>query len=204
MKSNLILGLVIILLTSGCIPAKLDTSIFGDGDCRTPCWRGIRPGFTSKAEALAVVRSLGPDIRFSVDESFIYFSLGDKKHDRLHINSTDIVDWISLDLGSAELKQIVEIFGEPEVFLISLDSGGCILDIFYPAKGVSFQGHCESSAIGDYWLITPRTMMSSAYFVEQSAKVDGMLLLFFGEESLSILKDATRIWEGYGSYPINP
>lgn len=205
MKSNLLFGLVIILLlVSGCVSSKLDTAVFGDDECPLPCWHGIIPVSTSKAEAMKVIRSIEPDMRISADESFIHFSPNDLARNRLHINSNEIVDWISLELEQAELGQIIDIVGEPDKLLFMIDSGGCIYYVFFPSKGVSLEGPCKTSITGKYWIISPNTKVKFAYFTEPSDKVDGAIVLLFGKDVYSRVKDATRTWDGYDKYSIYP
>mgnify|MGYP000229844394 CR=1 FL=1 len=195
-----------IVCLGGCNPAlaQSDPFVFGEDTCYLPCWHGIRPGETEKPEALTVIQNFEGITRYGEDGQLIYFSSVDKISNRLHIDSYQIVDWIKLELEPNELSQLIEKFGEPQYILFMIDSGGCIIDIYYPHKGLNFQGHCEPSITDDYWIVAKNTEMYSAYFTAQYEDIDEMLLLFFDETPLARTEDELRTWAGYGKYLINP
>jgi hypothetical protein len=196
--------IVILILIGGCSPVKLDPILKGQDDCYPPCWHQIQPGITTMTKALEVIQGLAGNSQYQLDKPFIYFSFNDHKHNRIHVSDDEIVDWIEFDSNPSDLSQVISTIGEPESLLFRIDSEVCVADMFFPKKGIYFQGECKASLVGDYWTISPNTKLYSLHFYDPQKQLDDLLLILYGEVTGREMKEAIRPWTGYGNYPRVP
>ena len=155
-------------------------------------------------KALEVIQGLAGNSQYQLDKPFIYFSFNDHKHNRIHVSDDEIVDWIEFDSNPSDLSQVISTIGEPESLLFRIDSEVCVADMFFPKKGIYFQGECKASLVGDYWTISPNTKLYSLHFYDPQKQLDDLLLILYGEVTGREMKEAIRPWTGYGNYPRVP
>lgn len=185
----------------------VDDSLLSDTPCAAPCWQGIVPGETSRAQAMQILR----DSPYVFDDSLEESGTSELGRvvwrwcvpgRRLHPNiswQNDTVQEITLGLTyDLTVDQIVSKFGEPEA--LSAVSGGVpefpywIIDLYYPDKGIQFTAYTE----GIDSLLEATTEVGAVFYFAPTTLEARVAHDYSSDNLFSYAMNLMRPWQGYG------
>jgi hypothetical protein len=155
---SLIFSLWVLMPLAGCGPNPVP--ILSNPTCQPPCWKNIRPGETTKEEAVSLLKEL-PEVDsttialngkpWNIFEDIIYFGFKDSEvHGRVYISNDKAVFIEISRVGDLELDttfgEAVNMLGEPEYIINIPISGGLplapktnfIIIAIQPERGFGF------------------------------------------------------------------
>lgn len=176
---------------------KVDQSLVGNDICSPPCVAGIRPGTTSTADALQILKNLETNnegnptilesgiIRSKVEDTYYYFYSKDS-----------LITQIDTTPKSTNLREVINLFGQPSYLdKGKIRDGGYFVSLFFPEKGLVF-------VIGgnkELYTIDSDMSVAKAIFLEPS-DITTMINSLYGKEIIEETLANIQVWKGYGSY----
>ncbi|MGA7194237.1 MAG: hypothetical protein WBW94_11445 [Anaerolineales bacterium] len=202
------------LIITGCAASQQNSTFFDNPVCTPPCWENIRPGITTKDEALTILSRIISIKQSVVDmnqagvgyDDEIRFSVYKGKNEHMDV-SLDILndrtsslsfDNFQGDLG-IQLNHAVELFGEPTK--IFLTHGGFVdqVTLINYQNGIAFGYGFTGNQRVDSAMIEPGTEISEVLFFDPNQYenvIDSQVMLGVGRFNL----DNLHPWAGYGSF----
>jgi hypothetical protein len=164
--------------------------------CQPPCWESIRPGKTSIADALVLLKQL-PNLKITSSNDSSIGWLQDGTDTGWISGSNNTVSSIALQINRGEillLSEINDIYGPPSnVRLFRCLEGMCEVDLTYPGYGMILGLYLPNIGI-----------TSNEVSITSKTRVDSITLFQDLETFIESPSDtgATFIdWQGYSKYP---
>jgi len=128
----------------------IDSGLFDQQDCKSPCWHGLMPGTSTSEDVDDFLSALSQ--RQWPERSIRNHDTGCRSIRLVDKNRMGMVDLYEVDDGLTfiqsyhsnrlKLKEIVDFFGSPEYFeavlYIGFDYYVYTIEVYYPRKGLAF------------------------------------------------------------------
>ncbi len=208
--------MIMLFMMSGCTPAV--SPVIANTTCEAPCWRNIRPGFTTKEELISILNII-PEVDsedilihsegYKIFDSIVSIQLTEDIEIDIYVINNVVADIIFSGKNLATFEQAVEKYGEPvyilnisamaEGFLFGDALHGYIMALL-PKKGIVYGYDTYYVPKSTRENIAPETELSWIYFFDNARYEE---LLDAGMFSMStpaeLARNSMRPWMGYGS-----
>ena len=194
------------LFLAGCQAQSMYPSLFENPVCQPPCWKGITPGFTTKAKSIVILSKVNGISQPIVDDHFTYAGFDDALHFVVNQSTIghlyildDRVSMLALESRSnLTLQKAIELFGQPQNILYVHAGEFDAITLLNSSKGISFgyQFHIE-----DQPEITPDTIIGFVCFFDPTKYqllLDAGTFSYYQLNAYDTQKNL-RPWVGYGS-----
>jgi hypothetical protein len=212
MKKTFLLLLLEIFLV-GCGSRPKQQSVFENPVCETPCWDNIRPGVTTKEDALTILSKIDGINQSIVDHNEPVNEFDDWIDFRIHEGQPTYTSGgiylldnrvTLLHLGSEygiNLQRALTLFGAPQYILLLHTGFFDLVTLINPQKGISYGYSLYGAQSLSSSSIEPNVEITSIDFFDpkQYQQILNCGFLSAGILSGEETKKNLHTWDGYGS-----
>lgn len=211
---SLLVALIILVACSG-----KNSTVLDDDTCNAPCWRNIRPGETTKSEALNLVKKVETIQQESIKEQptflpmieeMVYWKFQGVKEFNGDFSSHDnIVAAISFNFNEKiSLRDFFKKNGEPDYVYIVLSKGpGAFLTVkfIYQEKGICLSHQPSLLPFQDTkkYSVRDTTLIGELFYIDPSIENGQIKIGCLRGLDADLYNKNIQKWSGYGIYEVN-